>query len=421
VTPGSTSRRRVRDLAVNLAVAGAALLVTLAVLELGLRVLAPLPPSFLDRHPALGWFHNPGEEGWFEKACFRARVTMNRHGFRDRDYPHVKSPDVYRIVILGDSFTEALQVDDDVPFPKVLETMLNGLGGTPRIEVLNLGVSGYSTAQELLLLRLFGPRYRPDLVMLAFFNGNDLQENSAALSGGSGNLWTRPYFVRGETGMLELVAPPELKAERLRALARRLHVARWTWEKINQVPALNMALWSRGFATRGDRARGEPDDQDRRWHFGFRLDRQGVPPSFQMFAPTPSAEWESAWRLTEALIAEVRALSEDLGADFLLLSLPDPAELADRSSLATLYKADLSALDLERPARRLQDIAFRHRLDYLPLRPHFHDRLATSGLQWHALFNECDGHWNATGHRWAATAIADKLTAEPPWSRPRRL
>ena len=44
-----------------------------------------------------------------------------------------------------------------------------------KIEVINFGVTEYSTAQELLTLRHNAWNYNPDLIILAFFIGNDFR------------------------------------------------------------------------------------------------------------------------------------------------------------------------------------------------------------------------------------------------------
>src|SRR5205814_6625220 len=50
-----------------------------------------------------------------------------------------------------------------------------------KIEVLNFGVSGYGTAQELLTLREQVWKYSPDIVMLAITTNNDITDNLRAL------------------------------------------------------------------------------------------------------------------------------------------------------------------------------------------------------------------------------------------------
>ena len=64
------------------------------------------------------------------------------------------------------------------------------------VEVLNLGVGGYGTAQQLLTLEEDGLRYRPDLVVLGFFLGNDVQNNSRAIETGLQGEEARTTFAR---------------------------------------------------------------------------------------------------------------------------------------------------------------------------------------------------------------------------------
>ncbi len=48
-------------------------------------------------------------------------------------------------------------------------------------EIINFGVSGYGTAQELQILRHRVWDYSPDMIILAFLTGNDVRNNSRAL------------------------------------------------------------------------------------------------------------------------------------------------------------------------------------------------------------------------------------------------
>ncbi len=88
-----------------------------------------------------------------------------------------KAPGIYRIVLLGDSQTEAMQVGLDKSFGKILQAKLSRKLGQP-VEVLNFGVSGYSTVQELLLMRRQVFAYAPDLILVGY-NARDMFENWA--------------------------------------------------------------------------------------------------------------------------------------------------------------------------------------------------------------------------------------------------
>jgi hypothetical protein len=152
------------------------------------------PLSKLD--PIVGATLNPRAEGWFMSEGL-AYITINDEGFRDRNHAVAKDADVVRIVVLGDSFAEALQVPQENTFWSVLERRLTDCPALRRrrVEALNFGVSGYGTTQELLIYRHFARKYRPDIVLLAFYIGNDLRDNVRRLSAASGPIsLIKPFF-----------------------------------------------------------------------------------------------------------------------------------------------------------------------------------------------------------------------------------
>ncbi len=89
----------------------------------------------------------------------------NSHGFRGEEVTVRKAENRYRILMLGDSITAGNGVAWNETFSFLLQQDLNeGMQG--RFEVLNLGVSGYNTRQELATLRELGLRFSPDLIVL---------------------------------------------------------------------------------------------------------------------------------------------------------------------------------------------------------------------------------------------------------------
>jgi len=91
----------------------------------------------------------------------------NSHGFRSREVPLAKPPGVARVLGLCDSFTFGRGVRRQDTFLAVLEQSLLEAGRA--VAVLNLGVTGYDTADEVGLLRGVGLDYAPDLVVICFF------------------------------------------------------------------------------------------------------------------------------------------------------------------------------------------------------------------------------------------------------------
>jgi hypothetical protein len=89
-------------------------------------------------------------------------VTYDRLGYRN---PTARTR--ADIVLIGDSYVEGHYVSDDQIVSRVLEARV----GRP---VANLGVAGYGTAQELVVLQGDARRLGPNLVIWFFFEGNDL-------------------------------------------------------------------------------------------------------------------------------------------------------------------------------------------------------------------------------------------------------
>lgn len=102
-------------------------------------------------------------------------ITTNALGMRDREPIADRGPGDARIVAVGDSLTFGMRVAGDEAWPKVLEAKLAAARppsiapGTRRIEVLNLGVSGYSTLDEAIVVREKAMPLAPDLVIVGYY------------------------------------------------------------------------------------------------------------------------------------------------------------------------------------------------------------------------------------------------------------
>ena len=91
--------------------------------------------------------------------------TTDSRGFRNR-----QTREQADVVLIGDSYVEGWYVSDDETSAAVLEQRL----GRP---VSNLGVSGFGTLQQLVVLRRYALPQRPKLVVWFFFEGNDLYDD----------------------------------------------------------------------------------------------------------------------------------------------------------------------------------------------------------------------------------------------------
>jgi hypothetical protein len=111
----------------------------------------------------------PNLDAIFQKV----RVLTNSCGMRSKEIAVKKSPGVYRIALLGDSFAFGWGVNQEKIFAHVLEDTLNRSGaGKTKFEVLNFGVPGYSTFQEVYRFLESGADFDPDAILVYFINND---------------------------------------------------------------------------------------------------------------------------------------------------------------------------------------------------------------------------------------------------------
>jgi len=110
--------------------------------------------------------------------------TINSDGLNDRyEYSIPAPPGTFRILSLGDSFTEGAFVSTNQNYSELLEDMLNQKFSCPSVtkfEVINLGVEGYDMQYNLERLKRKGLKYKPDVIIL-WTNDNDYNVPSEKL------------------------------------------------------------------------------------------------------------------------------------------------------------------------------------------------------------------------------------------------
>jgi len=104
---------------------------------------------------------------------------FNNYGWRDEEWSLQKPQNTFRIALLGDSYIEALQVEDNKTFEYYTEILLNNSLDL-NVELLNFGQSGFTQTEELLLLTREVIHFSPDMVILFFYPENDIDDISKA-------------------------------------------------------------------------------------------------------------------------------------------------------------------------------------------------------------------------------------------------
>lgn len=116
---------------------------------------------------------------------YTTTYTYNSDGLRaDKDYEVNAPSNVFRIIALGDSFTEGVYMALPQTYVSQLEQLLNNYASScssgKRFEILNFGMRGYDIAYETERYRRHGIKYHPDLVMW-LINANNVVMPDALL------------------------------------------------------------------------------------------------------------------------------------------------------------------------------------------------------------------------------------------------
>jgi lysophospholipase L1-like esterase len=164
--------------ALNVGLLALSILVAFGIGETVVRVWIPQPmlPRYVTEAPYGVRMNMPNMSYWHTSPDYHVRFRTNSHGIRsNREIPYEKPPGVFRILGLGDSFTLGYEVDLQDTYLYQLEEDLHKEGAT-NAEVVNLAVSGFGTAEELITLVNEGFKYSPDLVLVGYFV-NDIENN----------------------------------------------------------------------------------------------------------------------------------------------------------------------------------------------------------------------------------------------------
>jgi hypothetical protein len=355
----------------RLAVVAVALILSLLLCELVVRIARPqtryvvrdeLPPSL--RLPARSYTSVSTE--------WRTRIEINELGFHDRDHGFERPTAGLRILIAGDSFSEAAQLPIDETWWDVAGRRIEADSGQP-VEVINCGMAGVGTAAEWATYRTLGRRYGADVVLLPIYLENDVVDNSHELQGEPGY----GLFYELRSGQLTPMELPPTSGRGESSLWRTSHLLR---------------LVGRMLYVRAEAA--------------HRIDvGGGYPRDLQIYLADAPPAWERGWELTEAL---VRALARDVeadGATLLATVIPAKAQVepARWQALLEAYPPmGEEDWDLDGPRRRMGAVLDDVGVPWLDLTP-----ALTAAAGEEPLYFDADIHWTALGNRVAGEATAE--------------
>jgi len=341
---------KARGILINLSLVIVSSCFALFLSEIALRMMgfeplyvSPERDHFWKYDSLLGWAHEPGQEGIFETPQFRTTVRINEKGLRDRPHSYERQSDIKRILVLGDSFAWGYGVEESERFSQLLEKDFG-------VEVINAGVSGYSTDQELLWYENEGTKYETDLVLLVV-TGNDVGDNAKQLVS---NIYYKPKFVFKEGELVPVGYPVPQTSPQGKFIYR-----------LSQRSALVCFLTLQYFNLQA---------------FYSRAKTQSDPTTAN--TPTPNPKTASdPFKLTIALIDRMKKIAEAKHAKFMIVSNPRwwnaPSGTNYEDFVAAMQNNGLLVLDVE----------------------------SMPGFDANKMLIPDDGHWNQSGHKFVAEEV----------------
>lgn len=164
------------------------------------------PPKYIrSQNPILYVEHDTSAQG------------INRWGTRDPDFQQDKSPETYRIAVIGDSVSFGYGVNYAESYPYILQSILNqNREKTPKknpVEIINFSVSGYGMDAYLEMYRTKVRFFHPDMVLVGYVQ-NDPAPTRAV-----------------ETAVVDMMSGKKYRLQ----LARYSQLAAWIYLSIEKI------------------------------------------------------------------------------------------------------------------------------------------------------------------------------------------
>lgn len=383
-----------KRVAANLGLVLIGVVAALIVIEIALRVGGFERPDLYTYDQWRGWALRAGAAGW-QRNEGDAFVRINRYGFRGPAVTPARPPNVFRIAVLGDSFTEAQQVDYKQTFCAVMQRQLSHCSAMHgrKVQVLDFGVDGYGTAQEYMTLKHEVWKFSPNMVILAVFTGNDIRNDSVHLEGDK----CQPFYTYRD-GKLVLTGPFEDSSMFrmhcfLRFESRRIAV-------INLLGSIHSVIMA--FRTRESRVHHKKEHQmESRGRTERGLD-------FQIYGPPQTTVWQQAWKIADGEIQMIHRNVVAHGARFVAVTLGNPMQDLPLPKARERYMKHLGVKNLFYPGMRIKAFGESKGFPVLNLAPKLQRYADAHHVFLHGFPNTRPGigHWNATGHRLAGEYIA---------------
>jgi hypothetical protein len=340
-------------------------------LEFGLALFYPIPFSleknmYYETDPHTGFRHKPLGSGHYPNGV---EAVANSRGQRDGEVAVPKPEGVFRILLIGDSFTVGANVEQHEVYGQVLEDLLNDAVEQP-IEVVNAGTGGWNPFQYAQFYEHYGQAFQPDLVVVGFFVGNDtyidatrVEDTRSAVLGR--RLPRDAGQGRGIQSLIFLYEHSHIARALLRSGPTELSFTR---EQCDNFTELYIAVQKNRIYNHLAEASAEDSE----------------------FIVANADQMQ-----------RIKSLAAESGAPLLTVILPDENQLNPDLQAQVIPAAEASAYNFDMPQAALHELFAERGIQYVDLLDNFR-------ADERCLYMN-DTHWVPAGHRFVAERIRDYL------------
>ena len=350
--------------------------VMLILLEVVIRLFFPQNLNYTEFDSMLMYKHIPNFEVKYTRQEYSNEIRFNSKGLRDYEYSYEKPQGTFRMLLLGSSFSQAIQVPLEQDFENILEKKLNSnLKG--KYELINGAVGGYGTAQELFFLKTDGLKYKPDLILLDF-SMRDITENAIS------------PLVSLENGKIAEHIPVKasLPKKILLFCSRYLHLC-----SSIQTVILN--------------------DASKNKFLNFLLLKSGTSSSLiktvtkeDLFYKNYTQEANAAVEETFLLTNKIKNVADKNNIPLVMFIIPHREQVDDGKYKEFIMQNSLNEKELEYD--KVQKLALKfakdNNINFFDMLPYFRQKNINN-----TFYFNIDGHWNKQGHELAAELLYNYL------------
>jgi len=305
----------------------------------------------------------PNLEFTQSKSEYTQLIKLNSRGLRDYEYDYEKK-NSYRIVMVGDSFVEAKQVELKDTVPKILETKLED-----GYEVINFGFSGFGFLPEAVLIEEEVMKYDPDLIILNYFVGNDLTK----IDFGAYNIFPDEFWTEKHDDLKEEVYFTD-NYLKLKNFLRRNSMTYYLVRSIVR----------------------SQENNDEETVVGIR----------SIFDKEYDENMNKKLDTTKLIFKFLKELTSENDVDFVVVVVPtkEQVDLDIFNNILKENKKSIEYYELDKMQRIMKDIFDSLDIEYIDLLPELREMNEDNDFYW-----EIDIHFNKKGYEVVANLIYDEL------------